>query len=107
MCKNHCKKQCLIASRNSAADLPDLPDLPDPVEMEHPVQNRPWVPHAGGQDYGSLHKLPQTTSSVWGITLARDPTGFFRKFCKFQFFEFLDPASFFADLDIALLIPEV
>ena len=22
-------------------------------------QNRPWVPHAGGQDDGSLHKLPQ------------------------------------------------
>ena len=26
----------------------------------HPAeQNRPWVPHAGGQDDGSLHKLPQ------------------------------------------------
>ena len=25
----------------------------------HRVQNRPWVPHAGGQDYGSLNKLPQ------------------------------------------------
>ena len=22
-------------------------------------QNRPWVPHAGGQDDGSLHELPQ------------------------------------------------
>ena len=22
-------------------------------------QNRPWVSHAGGQDEGSLHKLPQ------------------------------------------------
>ena len=32
---------------------------PDPPETQHPVQNRPWVPHAGGQDYGSLHKLPQ------------------------------------------------
>ena len=31
----------------------------DPAETEHPVQNRPWVPHAGGQDDGSLHKLPQ------------------------------------------------
>ena len=28
-------------------------------KTQHPVQNRPWVPHAGGQDYGSLHKLPQ------------------------------------------------
>ena len=28
----------------------------------HPAeQNRPWVPHAGGQDDGSLHKLPQTS----------------------------------------------
>ena len=31
----------------------------DPPETQHPVQNRPWVPHAGGQDDGSLHKLPQ------------------------------------------------
>ncbi len=30
-----------------------------PAETQHPVQNRPWVSHAGGQDYGSLHKLPQ------------------------------------------------
>ena len=30
-----------------------------PAETQHPVQNRPWVPHAGGQDDGSLHKLPQ------------------------------------------------
>ena len=30
-----------------------------PPETQHPVQNRPWVPHAGGQDYGSLNKLPQ------------------------------------------------
>ena len=36
-------------SRNSA------PDPPDPPETQHPVQNRPWVPRAGGQDYGSLH----------------------------------------------------
>ena len=28
---------------------------PDPPETQHPVQNRPWVPRAGGQDYGSLH----------------------------------------------------
>ena len=26
-------------------------------------QNRPWVPHAGEQDDGSLHKLPQITPS--------------------------------------------
>ena len=26
---------------------------------QHAGQNRPWVPHAGGQDDGSLHKLPQ------------------------------------------------
>ena len=24
-------------------------------KRNHRVQNRPWVPHAGGQDYGSLH----------------------------------------------------
>ena len=24
-------------------------------KRNHPVQNRPWVPRAGGQDYGSLH----------------------------------------------------
>ena len=40
---------------------------PDPLlstdlaETQHAVQNRPWVPHAGGQDDGSLHKLPQTS----------------------------------------------
>ena len=34
---------------------PDPPDPPDPPETQHPVQNRPWVPRAGGQDYGSLH----------------------------------------------------
>ena len=27
-------------------------DLP---ETQHAVRNRPWVSHAGGQDYGSLH----------------------------------------------------
>ena len=32
---------------------------PDPAETQHAVRNRPWVPHAGGQDDGSLHKLPQ------------------------------------------------
>ena len=30
-----------------------------PAETQHAVRNRPWVPHAGGQDDGSLHKLPQ------------------------------------------------
>ena len=30
----------------------------------HPAeQNRPWVPHAGGQDDGSLHKLPQISNN--------------------------------------------
>ena len=42
-----------LSARNSEADPAD------PAETQHPVQNRPWVPHAGGQDYGSLHKLPQ------------------------------------------------
>ena len=32
---------------------------PFPPETQHLVRNRPWVPHAGGQDDGSLHKLPQ------------------------------------------------
>ena len=31
----------------------------NPAETQHFRQNRPWVPHAGGQDDGSLHKLPQ------------------------------------------------
>ena len=35
-----------------------------PPETQHPVQNRPWVPHAGGQDDGSLHKLPQIMYNV-------------------------------------------
>ena len=52
-CQNHCKNKHLRASRNSEAEPPD------PPKTQHPVQNRPWVPHAGGQDYGSLHKLPQ------------------------------------------------
>ena len=53
------------ASRNSVPDPPDPPDPADPAdppETQHPVRNRPWVPHAGGQDYGSLHKLPQIIS---------------------------------------------
>ena len=49
------------ASRSSHPDLPDLPDLP---KTQHPAQNRPWVPHAGGQDDGSLHKLPQITTHL-------------------------------------------
>ena len=28
-------------------------------KTQHLVQNRPWVPRAESQDYGSLHKLPQ------------------------------------------------
>ena len=39
-----------LASRNSSADLPET----GPAE-----QNRPYVPRAGGQDDGSLPKLPQ------------------------------------------------
>ena len=49
---------------------PILGHAPDPLlstgsttfqrKRNQPVQNRPWVPRAGGQDYGSLpHKLPQ------------------------------------------------
>ena len=34
---------------------------PDPPETGHSQQNGPWVPHAGEQDDGSLHKLPQTS----------------------------------------------
>ena len=30
-----------------------------PAETQPAGKNRPWVPHAGGQDDGSLHKLPQ------------------------------------------------
>ena len=55
-CQNHCKTQHLRASRNSE---PDPADPADPAETQHAVRNRPWVPHAGGQDYGSLNKLPQ------------------------------------------------
>ena len=51
--QKHCKNRHFRASRSSAADPAD------PPETQHPVQNRPWVPHAGGQDYGSLRKLPQ------------------------------------------------
>ena len=29
------------------------------AETQHLVQNRPWVPHARGQDDGSLHKFLQ------------------------------------------------
>ena len=32
------------------------------AEMSHSRQNRPWVPHAGGQDDGSLRKLPQISA---------------------------------------------
>ena len=39
-----------MASRNSEADPPDPAD---PPETQHAVRNRPWVPHAGGQDDGS------------------------------------------------------
>ena len=54
--KNSLKTKGFLTSRNSEADLP-FP--PFPAETQHPVRNRPWVPHAGGQDDGSLHKLPQ------------------------------------------------
>ena len=32
-----------------------------PAEVSHRRQNRPRVLHAGGQEDGSLHKLPQIT----------------------------------------------
>ena len=51
--KINVKNNVFLASRNSEADLPD------PAETQHARQNRPWVPHAGGQDDGGLHKLPQ------------------------------------------------
>ena len=56
-CQNHDTVVYFVASRNSEADPADPPDPPDPAETQHPVQNPPWVPHAGGQDDGSLHKL--------------------------------------------------
>ena len=55
------QKQASRSSVPDPADPADPPDPPDPAETQHPVRNRPWVPHAGGQDYGSLHKLPQIT----------------------------------------------
>ena len=48
-----------LASRNSLPDLPDPADPADPAETGPAEQNRPYVPRAGGQDDGSLHKLPQ------------------------------------------------
>ena len=45
-----------LASRNSPADPADPPD---PAETGPAEQNRPYVPRAGGQDDGSLPKLPQ------------------------------------------------
>ena len=45
----------LLASWNSEADPAD------PPETQHPVQNRPWVPRAGDQDYGSLHEHPRVS----------------------------------------------
>ena len=60
-CQNHCTVVHFVASRNSEPDPPDPPDPADPAdpaETQHFRQNRPWVPHAGGQDDGSLHKLP-------------------------------------------------
>ena len=44
MCQNHDRFASKRPARNSAADQP---------EMHPAVQNRPWVPHAGGQDDGS------------------------------------------------------
>ena len=54
--QNHGTVVNFVASRNSEADLPDPAD---PAETQDGMQNRPWVSHAGGQDDGSLHKLPQ------------------------------------------------
>ena len=59
MCQNHGTVINFVASRNSEADPPDPPDPADPPETQHFGQNRPWVPHARGHDYGSLHKLLQ------------------------------------------------
>ena len=39
---------------------------PDPAETGHSQQNGPWVPHAGEQDDGSLHKLLQNMPSKAG-----------------------------------------
>ena len=58
-CQNPSTITNFWASGNSEPDPADPPDPPDPPETQHAVQNRPWVPHAGGQDDGSLHKLPQ------------------------------------------------
>ena len=63
MCQNHCSVVQKQGSRNSAPDLPDLPDLP---EMGTAAQNRPWVTHAGGQDDGSLNKLPRIINALSG-----------------------------------------
>ena len=39
---------------------PDPPDPPDPPEMEHELRLATHQQRAGGQDDGSLDKLPQT-----------------------------------------------
>jgi len=41
---------------------PDPPDPPDPAEMEHELQLETYQQRAGGQDDGSLNKLPQIKS---------------------------------------------
>ena len=57
-------KSCKIVVLYLLFELPGVlyrifPDQADQAEMSHSRQNRPWVLHAGGQDDGSLDKLPQ------------------------------------------------
>ena len=40
-----------------------------PPETGHSQQNGPWVPHAGEQDDGSLHKLPQIKSIAHSLRM--------------------------------------
>ena len=44
---------------NTAADPPDPADPADPPEMEHELRLATYQQRAGGQDDGSLNKLPQ------------------------------------------------
>ena len=61
MCPNHSTIINFEAPRNSEADPADPAFSAFSPETQPAVRNRPWVPRAGGQDYGSLHKLPQIT----------------------------------------------
>ena len=61
MCQNHERGASKWLPRNSE---PDPADPADPAETQHAVRNQPWVPHAGGQDYGSLQKLLKLLKSA-------------------------------------------